>query len=106
MYLHFMAKVKKSVYIKISRVLVKKLYDETCFGNGSLYIEPLKKGVSNDYNDKIELVLNALVKQKIILRKKKKHGWKYYLNGERIDKIKQIVKEKGRISIIPILLSI
>ena len=99
-----MAKIKKSEYIKISRTLVKKLYDETCFGKGSLYIETLKKGVLRDYIDKVEPVLNALVKQEIVCKKKKKHGWKYHLNMNRIDKIEQIIKEKGKQSIIPILL--
>ena len=99
-----MAKAKKSEYIKISRALVKKLYDETCFGKGSLYIETLKKGISNEYTDKVEIVLEALVKQKICGKKKKEHGWKYYLNMDRYDKIKEIIKEKGSNSIIPILL--
>ena len=99
-----MAKVKKSEYIKISRTLVKKLYDETCFGKSSLYIEILKKGIPNDYVGKVEIVLNALVKQGICGKKKKQHGWKYYLNTERIDKVRKIIKEKGRKSIIPILL--
>ena len=99
-----MAKVKKSEYIKISRMLVRKLYDETCFGKGSLYIETLKKGVSKEYLNKIEIVLEALVKQKICCKKKKEHGWKYYLNMDRYDKIKEIIKETGSNSIIPILL--
>ena len=60
-----MVKIKKSDYIKISRTLIRKLYDETCFGKGSLYIETLKKGISNEYTDKVEIVLEALVKQNI-----------------------------------------
>jgi len=99
-----MAKVKKSEYIKISRALIKKLYDETCFGKGSLYIETLKKGISKEYMDKVEIVLEALVKQKICLKKKKEHGWKYYLNMDRYDKIKEIIKETDNNSIIPMLL--
>lgn len=99
-----MAKVKKSEYIKISRALVKKLYGETCFGKGSLYIETLKKGFAKEYVDKVEIVLEALVKQKICGKKKKERGWKYYLNMGRLDKIKEITKETGSSSIIPILL--
>ena len=34
--------VKKSEYIELSRILIRKLYDETCFGKGSLYVETLK----------------------------------------------------------------
>lgn len=101
---HLMAKVKKSEYIKIRRTLVKKLYDETCFGKSSLYIETLKRGIPNYYVSKVEVVLSALVKQRICGKKKKQHGWKYYLNIKRIDKIREIIKEKGRKSIIPILL--
>ncbi|MBS3132621.1 hypothetical protein J4470_00635 [Candidatus Woesearchaeota archaeon] len=89
-----MAKVKRSEYIKLSRTLIKKLYDETCFGKGSLYVENLKRGVPNEYVDKVQIVLEALVKQSICGRKKKEHGWKYYLNMGRIDKIRQILKEK------------
>ena len=99
-----MAKVKKSEYVKISRALVKKLYGETCFGKGSLYIETLKKGISKEYLDKVEVVLEALVKQNICGKKKKEHGWKYYLNMDRYDKIKEIIKESGSNSIIPLLL--
>lgn len=99
-----MVKVKKSEYVKISRALVKKLYGETCFGKGSLYIETLKKGISKEYLDKVEVVLEALVKQGICCKKKKEHGWKYYLNMDRYDKIKEIIKESGSGSIIPVLL--
>ncbi len=101
-----MVKVKKSEYIKLSRTLIKKLYDETCFGKGSIYVENLKKGIPNNYVSKVETVLNALLKQSICERKKKKHGWKYYLNIKRLDKIREIIKEKGHRSIIPILLII
>ena len=60
----------------------------------------------NITKDKIEKVLQALVKQKICRKKKKKHGWKYYLNMDRYDKIKEITKETGKGSIIPILLKL
>ena len=89
-----MAIVKKSEYIKLSRTLIKKLYDETCFGKGSLYIGNLKKGIPNEYISKVEIVLNALVKQDICGKKKKKYGWKYYLDIKRIDKIREIIREK------------
>ncbi len=49
-------------------------------------------------------VLEALTKQQICIKKKKIYGWKYYLNKERLDKIQEIIKEKGRESVIPILL--
>lgn len=101
-----MVKVKKSEYIKLSRTVIRKLYDETCFGKGSLYIENLKRGIPPEYLDKVEPVLNALVKQNICGKKRKEHGWKYFLKMERIDKIREIIKEKGNRSIIPLLLVI
>lgn len=96
--------IKKSEYVNISRRLVRKLFDETCFGKGSLYLTTLQQGFPKDSIDKVEAVLEALVKQDICCKKKKLHGWKYYLNSERYDKIKEILKEKGRQSIVPILL--
>ena len=55
---------------------------------------------------KVETVLDALIKQKICSKKKKGHGWKYYLNMEKYDKIMKIIKEKGTGSIIPLLLKL
>ncbi|MBI2660629.1 hypothetical protein HYX07_05695 [Candidatus Woesearchaeota archaeon] len=113
-----MVKVRRSEYIRISRTTVKKLFDQNCFGKGSAYLHVLKSGISKEDLDKVEAVLEALVKQKICCKKKKKQsnaselvrtrsqltGWKYYLNMDRYDKIKEIIKEKGSNSIIPILL--
>lgn len=99
-----MVKIRKSEYIQLSRTLIRKLYDETCFGKGSLYIDNLKRGIPKEYLDKIEVILEALVKQDICGKKKKEHGWKYFLNIKRLDKIREIIKEKKGRSIIPILL--
>ena len=96
--------VKKSEYTRISRTILKKLRSEGCFGKGSVYIHVLQSGIHKKDLDKVNVVLEALIKQKICCKKKKEHGWKYYLNREKIDKIKEIIKEKGRSSIIPILL--
>ena len=74
-----MVKLKKSDYIKLSRTLIRKLYDENCFGKGSIYIDNLKRGVSQEYLDKVETVLDALVKQEICGKKRKEHGWKFIL---------------------------
>ena len=101
-----MPKVKKSEYIRISRTIVKKLFDQNCFGKGSVYINVLKSGISQEDLHKVEAVLEALVKQSICCKKKKEHGWKYYLNMERYDKIREIIKESGSSSIIPILLNL
>jgi len=97
-----MMKVKKSEYITHSRTLVRKLFSSGCFGTGSMYETNLLSGLPNVPVAKA--ILKALVKQKIIIAKRKKFGWKFYLNRERIDKIKQIVKEQGRDSIIPMLI--
>lgn len=99
-----MGVVKKSEYVRLSRTIVKKLFSMNCFGKGSVYIHVLKSGISAKDLEKIEIVLAALIKQKICCKKKKEHGWKYYLNMERFDKIKEIVRERGRRSVILILL--
>ena len=106
-----MAKVKRSEYIIASRAICRNLYKEGCFGKGSIYFDNLVKGLGdreftklNITKDKVQIVLDALAKQGICGKKKKEHGWKYYLNMERIDKIKEIMKETGNNSIIPILL--
>ncbi len=95
-------KVHKSDYIKYSRFIVRKLHKSTCYGTGSMYEENVIAGLPNAGIAK--KVLDALVKQRICCKKKKEHGWKYYLNMDRYDKIKEIIKEKGINSIIPILL--
>lgn len=95
-------KIKKRDYIKYSRFLIRKLHKTCCYGVGSMYEENVIKGLPEKWIAK--KVLEALVKQKICLKKKKEHGWKYYLNMERYDKIKEIIKEQGTGSIIPILL--
>ncbi len=95
-------KVHKSDYIKYSRFIVRKLHKSTCYGTGSMYEENVISGLPNAGIAK--KVLDALVKQRICCKKKKEHGWKYYLNMDRYDKIKEIIKEKGINSIIPILL--
>ncbi len=95
-------KIHKGEYIKYSRFIVKKLHKTTCYGAGSMYEDNVLKGL---YDKGIgKKILEALTKQKICLKKKKEHGWKYYLNIERLDKIKEIIKEKGNRSIIPVLL--
>jgi len=106
-----MTKIKRSEYIIVSRIICRTLFSTGCFGKGSMYLDNLTKGLSdrdfsrkNITKDKIKVILEALVKQKIICKKKKEHGWKYYLNMDRYDKIKEIIKETSSKSIIPILL--
>ena len=96
--------VKKSEYINYSRTIVRKLYVSGCWGKGSMYEDHLLTGMPDKNISK--QVLKALVKQKIILKKKKIYGEKYYLNDEKREKIGEIIKEKGRTSIIPMLLMI
>ena len=55
-----MAKIKKSDYIKLSRILIRKLFDENCFGKGSIYIDNLKRGIPQEYLDKVETVLDDI----------------------------------------------
>lgn len=108
-----MTKIKKSEYVIVSRTICKTLFKCGCFGEGSLYLDNLVRGLSdrefsklNITKDKIKKIIEALVKQRIICKKMKKFGWKYYLNMDRIDKIKDIIKETGNSSIIPILLKL
>ncbi len=106
-----MAQIKRSEYIIVSRSICKVLFKGGCFGKGSIYFDNLAKCLSdrefsrlNITKDKIRIILEALVKQQIAGKKKKEHGWKYYLNMERYDKIREIIKETGNQSIIPMLL--
>ena len=87
--------MKKSQYIRISKTIIQKLYSNGCWGHGSMYEENLKSGIKENSKD-INLVLKALCKQKILGSKPHKYGKKYYLNNEKTDKIKQIIKEKPR----------
>ena len=94
--------IRKSDYVKYGRFIIRKLHKTGCYGTGSMYGENTldglpDKGIGNK-------VLTALTKQRICLRKKKEHGWKYCLNKQRSDKIREIIKETGRSSIIPVLL--
>ncbi|MEA2036404.1 MAG: hypothetical protein U9O94_02770, partial [Nanoarchaeota archaeon] len=79
-------------------------FDLNCFGKGSVYINVIKSAIPKEDLGKVDIVVEALIKQNICCKKKKKHGWKYYLNMGRYDKIKEIIKETGKQSIIPILL--
>jgi|SRR3989338_29144 len=97
-----MTKPKRSEYIRMSRILVRKLKHSGRFGEGSIYFDNLYKGMK-DEKDKVLIVLEGLVKQRIAMKKKKQHGWKYYLNTEKRAKIDQICKESGKITIVSII---
>jgi hypothetical protein len=97
-------KIHKSDYVKYSRFLVRKLNKSGCWGAGSMYEDNLLDGLPDKSVGR--KVLDALIKQRIIIGKKKKYGHKYYLNTKRMDKAKEIVKEQGNKSIISILLII
>src|SRR3989344_7297 len=106
-------KIKKSEYIIVSRAICRNLFKADCWGKGSMYLDNLAKGLAdrefsrlNISKDKVEVVLEALVKQKVCIKKKKEHGWKYYLNMDRYDKIKEIIKETESSSIIRLLLKL
>jgi len=97
-------KIHKSEYIKISRTIITRLRILDCWGKGSVYIVVLKSGFPPEQMDKVKKVLEGLVKQQLIMKKKKEHGWKYFLNKERQDKIKDICKEIGGKSLILFLI--
>ncbi len=73
-----MAKIKRSEYIIVSRSICRNLFKANCWGKGSMYLDNLAKGLSdrkfsrlNISKDKVEVVLEALVKQKSVSRKRK-----------------------------------
>ena len=84
-------KITRSDYILISKALIRKLYMTGCWGKGSLYEDHLKDGFPPEEKGKVPIVADALVKQRIICKKRKLYGFKYYLNTERRDKIRQIL---------------
>lgn len=97
-------KIYKSEYIKISRAVITKLRILDCWGKGSVYVDVLKSGFPPEKIDKVKRVVDGLVKQKLIIKKKKEHGWKYFLNKEKQDKIGEICKEMGRITLLLFIL--
>ena len=102
-----MAKVKKSEYIIISKKIIRLLLRETCWGKGSMYLDNIKR---SGFKDKeiplVEIVINGLVKQGLIMKKKHKYGWKYFLNNERREKLFSIAKEIGKTSALILFLII
>jgi len=94
-----MAKIKKSEYIIISRKIIRLLLRETCWGKGSMYIDNIKKsGFKDNEIPMVEIVINGLIKQGLVIKKKHKHGWKYYLNSSKREKLFSIAKEIGGIT--------
>ena len=85
-----MAKITKSEYIKISKTLIRKLYKLGCWGKGSLYEDELKDSFPSDLKGKVLIIADSLVKQEILVKKRKKFGFKYFLNTEKREKIDQI----------------
>ena len=84
-------KITRSDYIAISKAILRKLYITGCWGKGSLYEDNMKDGFPQGEKGKILAVADALAKQGIICKKRKLYGFKYYLNAERRDKIRQIL---------------
>jgi len=84
-------KITRSDYIVISKAILRKLYSCGCWGTGSLYEDNLKKGFPSEEKGKVLAVVDALVKQGIICKKRKLYGFKYYLNTAKRDKIRQIL---------------
>ena len=94
-----MAKIKKSEYIIKSKKIIRLLLRETCWGKGSMYLDNIKKsGFKDNEIPLVEYVINGLVKQNLVMKKKHKHGWKYYLNNEKREKLFNIAKEVGKIT--------
>ncbi len=96
-FLFLMVKIKKSEYIIISKKIIRLLLRETCWGKGSMYLDNIKR---SGFKDKeiflVEVVINGLAKQGLVMKKKHKHGWKYFLNNEKREKLFSIAKEIGK----------
>ena len=84
-------KIMRSDYIIISKAILRKLYIIGCWGKGSLYEDNLKDGFPPEEKGKIIIIANALVRQNILCKKRKIYGFKYYLNTDRRNKIRQIL---------------
>jgi hypothetical protein len=89
-------KINRSEYIRISRTILRKLFDTDSWGAGSKYEIFLKKCIKED-GKKIDYILKVLVNTNLIRVKPHKFGKKYYLNKEQRDKIFKIIKEKPRL---------
>jgi len=81
----------RSDYIIISKAILRKLYITGCWGKGSLYEDNLKDGFPPEEKGKVIVIANALVRQNILCKKRKLYGFKFYLNTERRNKIRQIL---------------
>lgn len=92
-----MTKIKKSEYIIISKKIIRLLLRETCWGKGSMYLDNIKNsGFKDSEISLVESVINGLVQQGLVMKKKHKYGWKYYLNKEKREKLFSIAKEAGK----------
>ena len=92
-----MVNIKKSEYIIISKKIIRLLLRETCWGKGSMYLDNIKKsGFKDNEIQLVEIVINSLIKQNLIFKKKHKYGWKYFLNNKRREKLFNIAKEVGK----------
>ena len=59
-----------------------------------MYLDNIKKsGFKDNEIPLVEIVINALLKQGFVMKKKHKHGWKYFLNNEKRKKMFSIAKE-------------
>ena len=91
-----MVKIKKSDYIIISKKIIRLLLRETCWGKGSMYLDNIKKSGFKDHEiPLVKDIINGLVKQGLVMKKKHSHGWKYYLNNKKREKLFLIAKEVG-----------
>ena len=73
-----MVKVKKSEYIIISKKIIRLLLRETCWGKGSMYFDNIKKsGFKDNEIPLVEDVINGLVKQALVMKKKHKYGLRW-----------------------------
>ena len=77
-------------YDRIESTIVEKLFHYGCWGKGHLLTIRLNKGIPPEDVGHVDKVLKELIKNKIILIKKTKHGIATFLNHGNRRKIDEI----------------
>ncbi len=85
-------KINKEEYIKIKKNILKKLYPHSAFSRGHLLYETLITGIPPHLKGCVRLVLDDLLREKIILIYAKiKYGKAYQLNIKKLKEIEEFI---------------
>lgn len=77
-------------YNRIESTIVEKLFHYGCWGKGHLLVIRLKRGIPPEDVGYVDKVLKELIKKKIVLIKKTKHGIAAFLNSDKRKEIDEI----------------